>query len=97
MLVQLKKNVTVEETVEIGLPAYYKSEPDYYMIAEDETIINLFSGVYYQSITVHKKESLDYSTRLANVIKSEPISGTEFHFQFVLLMESLENAIKKPV
>src|SRR5688500_10002051 len=79
MLIQLTKQQTVTETVELQLPAYYSLHACQYAILEDETIVRAFiSQDGYASLSTYRKETSLYKSALEDIMKGEVSNEQEF-------------------
>lgn len=97
MLLKIKKVKTEEETVELKLPAFFKSE--YYAVAinEDSVIEVTYKGDTGHLIMSTKNTTSLYSQKVGDYIQREPITKTEFYFVFEQALKSLDEQISKPV
>ena len=90
MLLTVKKQVQVDETIEIKCPAYYKDcYGFYYHVTDNSKIIRLSHCL----IVVWDLSDKHSQSVLADMLKGEEIESTEFNEIFETTMESIKNLI----
>ncbi|MBS1915709.1 MAG: hypothetical protein JST87_05490 [Bacteroidetes bacterium] len=87
MLLKIAKQTT--ETIELKLPAYFKSDYSAYCITENEEVILVSQTL----ISTYSKDQLFLNSTIQDAIKCEPCTEQEFTDRFEQTMNNIDKVV----
>lgn len=96
MLITIKKTHTVEESIELKLPAFFRSYNDHYMIQENETLITVYCTEGYLNVSVFRKDLHLHKDNLSIALKGAVIEPEVFYQVWDKAIQHLEQEVLKP-
>lgn len=83
----IEKQIVTTEQVELELPAYFKEGKCYHKVVDEKTIISIYVGINYTSLT-HERDS---KTSVAKAVALNKIEKEEWDLAFVQSKEFINN------
>lgn len=97
MLIQIEEKQTVTKSIELKLPAFYRSGNTYYHITEEVELIEV--SVYKDygcTVCYSTKQDPTHSITILQALSSTESNPTEFWFQFEKALAIIQEKSKLP-